>query len=261
MAGTDRTRPALTGGPAIVLVAPQLAENIGTAARAMFNFGLDDLRLVRPRDGWPSERARAVASGADPVIDRARVFESTEAAVADCHHVLATTARPRDMQKAVLTPETAAADLRRRDAAGERVAILFGPERTGLTNDDIALARAILSVPVNPAFASLNLAQSVLLIGYEWFKHTLAPAPAEPAAPRSRPAEQAELAGLFAHLERELDAAGFLHPPEKAPTMVHNLRTLLGRAELTEQEVRTLRGVVTALVKPNGRRRANPTAA
>lgn len=251
----------MTGGPAIVLVEPQLPENIGTTARAMFNFGLDDLRLVRPRKAWPNERARAAASGADPVIDRARLFDSAAAAVADCRHVLATTARTRDMQKLVLTPAEAAVDLRGRHEAGERVAILFGPERTGLTNDDVALARAILSVPVNPVFASLNLAQAVLIIAYEWFKGVDATPPAQPATPRSRPAEWVELVGLFEHLERELDAAGFLHPPEKAPTMARNIRTLLARADLTEQEVRTLRGVVTALTKPNGRRRAEPPAA
>ncbi len=261
MAGTDRTRTVVTGGPAIVLVEPQLPENIGTTARAMFNFGLDDLRLVRPREAWPNARSRAVASGADPVIDRARVFDSAAEAVADCRHVLATTARARDMQKPVLTPEDAAGDLRRRHEAGERVAILFGPERTGLTNDDVALAGAILSVPVNPAFASLNLAQAVLIIAYEWFKGVDAAPPAQPATARSRPAEWAELVGLFEHLERELDAAGFLHPPEKAPTMARNIRALLARAELTEQEVRTLRGVVTALTKPHGRRRAEPPAA
>lgn len=256
MAGTDRTRPAVTGGPAIVLVEPQLAENIGTAARAMFNFGLDDLRLVRPRDGWPSERARAVSSGADAVIDKAQVFDSVEAAIADAHHVLATTARPRGMAKPIQTPDEAGIDMRRRIAAGETVAVLFGPERTGLHSDDVALARAILSVPVNPAFASLNLAQAVLILGYEWFKGVDVAPPAAPVAEGSRPANWTELLGLFEHLERELDEGGFLHPPEKRPTMVRNLRTIFERANLTEQEVRTLRGVVTALTHPNGRKRA-----
>ncbi len=169
MAGTDRRRQRLSGGPAIILVAPQLGENIGTAARAMFNCGLTDLRLVRPRDGWPSKKAQAAASGADLVLDKAHLFETVEDAIAGLTRVYATTARDRYMVKRVLTPRAAAAEIRALMAAGEACGILFGPERTGLLNEHIALADTVLNVPLNPAFSSLNLAQAVLLVGYEWF--------------------------------------------------------------------------------------------
>lgn len=252
MAGTDQTKSDLSQGekaPAVILVQPQLGENIGTASRAMLNFGLSDLRLVSPRDGWPSERARAAASGADIVIDGARLCARTEEAVADLDYVIATTARTRDMVKPVLTPETAAAKLREVIGGGGRAGVLFGPERTGLTNDDVALADAVLMVPVNPAFASLNLAQAVLLIGYEWFKAGDATPAERIDYLQSRPANKEELLGFFEHLERELDRFGFLKPPEKRPSMVRNLRNMFQRAALTEQEVRTLRGVVAALTR------------
>ena len=238
-------KPGLS--PVIILVAPQLGENIGTAARAMANFGLDRLRIVAPRDGWPNDKARAAASGADWVIDGARVYATTAEAVADLGHVLATTARPRGMAKPVLGPEQAGPDLARRMAAGQACGILFGGERAGLDNDDVALADAILTYPVNPAFASLNLAQAVLVMAYEWQR---ASGGGGARGDWEQPADQApkaEMLGLFEHLETELDRGGFLKPPEKRPVMVRNLRTLLQRAELTSQEVRTLRGVIVSL--------------
>ncbi len=251
MAGTDRTREPRLGGPAIVLVKPQLGENIGTAARAMLNFGLTDLRLVRPRDGWPSEHAVKAASGATQVLDGARVFPSTAEAVADLHHVYATTARRRDMLKATLTPAQFAATIG--DLYPGRVGVLFGPERAGLDNDDVALCEALVEVPVNPAFASLNLAQAVLLVAYECARAgTAEPVPEVPPG-RTRPANREELIGFFEHLESELDASGFLYPVEKRPTMVRNIRNLFQRAGLMEQEVRTLRGVISALVRSRRR--------
>lgn len=233
----------------MILVEPQMGENIGTAARAMLNFGLTEMRLVAPRDGWPNDRARAVSSGADAVIDNVVVHERTEQAVADLDFVIATTARHREMLKPVLTPETAAKKLREVIAAGGKAGVLFGPERTGLTNDDVVLADATLMVPVNPAFASLNLAQAVLLIGYEWFKGA-DQTPAERMDYQgSRPATKEELLGFFGHLERELDRFGFLKPPEKRPSMIRNIRNLFQRAGMSEQEVRTFRGIVASLTR------------
>jgi tRNA/rRNA methyltransferase len=252
MAGTDQTKADLVQAapsPAVILVAPQMGENIGTAARAMLNFSLTELRLVAPRDGWPNERARAVSSGADVVIDGAALFARTEEAVADLDYVIATTARPRDMMKPVLTPQTAAAKLREVIASGGRAGVLFGPERTGLTNDDVVLADAVLMVPVNPAFASLNLAQAVLLLGYEWFKAGDATPPERMEYLATRPATKEELLGFFEHLERELDRFGFLKPVEKRPSMVRNIRNLFQRAGMTEQEVRTFRGIVASLTR------------
>ena len=256
MAGTDRTREAVLGGPAIVLVEPQMGENIGAAARAMLNFGLTDMRLVRPRDPWPNEKARAPASRADVVIDGARVYRQTTDAVAELHYVYATTARPRDMLKPALTPRAAMAAARRRVAAGESCGILFGREKSGLHNEDVAVSEAIIAVPVNPAFASLNLAQAVLILGYEWFLAGADAPDRDFPQGAGRRANHGELMGLFDHLERELDAGGFLHPPEKRPAMVRNIRNIFSRAGLMEQEVRTLRGIVRALAKP--RNRGNP---
>lgn len=238
------------GGPAFVLVRPQLGENVGSAARAMLNFGVSDLRLVNPRDPWPNERAIAVSSGAEAVTERARVFASTPEAVADLRHVYAASARSRDMEKIVLNAEEGAGRLRAHIAAGESAGVLFGPERTGLHNDEVALADAVIAIPANPGFASLNLAHSVLLIGYEWFQAgEIPPAPARLGHRRhSGKASNAEVLALFDHLERELEAAGFLYPAEKAPRMIRNLRNLFHRAGLTEQDVRTLRGVIRALV-------------
>lgn len=241
-AAPKQLRPA----PVFVLVAPQMGENIGAAARAMFNFGCADLRLVRPRDGWPNPAAAAMASGADYVIDRAEVFEDLEAALADCRYVLATTARPREMLLPVFAPEAAASAIRTRIDRGEHVAVLFGGERAGLGNEDIARADAIVSIPVNPAFASLNLAQSVLVLAYEWakadgragFASELDVAP---------PGPRADLEGLLAHLIAALEAAEYFFPEHRRPTMERNLRVALTRAGFTESELRSLRGVVKAL--------------
>jgi len=252
MAGTDRSRAGeftVGTGPAVVLIDPQLGENIGTAARAMWNFGLSDLRLVRPRDGWPNERARAASSGADVVIDAAQVFETTQEAVADLGYLIATTARNRDMLKPVFTPKRAAEALRTQIAVGTPSGLLFGPERTGLHNDDVTLADAILTVPTNPAYASINLAQSVLLVAYELFSGGDETPETRFDMAATRPANREELVGFYEHLEGALDQAGFLRPPEKRPAMVRNIRNLFQRAALTEQEVRTLRGIVAALTR------------
>ena len=253
MAGTDHSRPAASGGPAIILVEPQLGENIGTAARAMANCGLSDLRLVRPRDGWPSEKAVAAASGADAVLDQARLFPSVEAAIGDLTHVYAATARDRYMVKRELTPRAAAAEMRGFLDAGESCGVLFGPERTGLVNDHIALTDTVLTVPLNPAFSSLNLAQAVLLIGYEWFTAHTAPPPEILHTGHSRPANKAELIRFFEHFEEALDASGFLRHPDKRPSLTRNLRNLFQRAGCTEQELRTLHGVITAFMGPRKR--------
>lgn len=269
LAGTDHTREAAGGGPVIVLAEPQLGENIGAAARAMANFGLAELRLVRPRDGWPNEYAQRSAAGADRVLEEARVFEREVDALGDLSFVYATTARQRDMVKPVHTPEQAGADMRRRIGEGERVGILFGRERTGLDNDQVALCDALVMAPVNPAFASLNLAQAVLLIGYEWFKlgaHTLGDGTRQDGAvaapglkmPGTRPATKAELVGFFEHLEAELDEAGFLNPPEKRPAMVRNIRNMFQRTAMTEQDVRTLRGIVSSLTRTHKRKTSKP---
>ncbi len=238
--------------PRVILKDAQLAENIGAVARVMANFGLSDLRLVNPRDGWPQSRAWASASGADWPLDGARVFDRLEDAISDLNLVLATTARPREATLPVVTPREAAARLRAAEAEGWRAGLLFGGERAGLEADDIALCHAIVTVPVDPRFHSLNLAQAVAIAAYEW---RIARAPSVPAAfgEAAAPAEQLAVLGLYEQLEAELDAAGFFHPPEKRPSMVRNLRVALGRAQLTYQEVRTFRGVVTALSRGRGR--------
>lgn len=249
------------GAPVVVLVHPQLGENIGMAARAMLNFALTELRLVKPRDGWPSESALKASSGADLVIEGAEVYETVEEAIADLHYVVAATARERDQLKTVMTGDRAAREIRAQAAKGRKTGILFGAERSGLSNDHIALADAILMAPVNPTFASLNLSQAVLLAGYEWFK-------AGDVRPETRPgdgsyidatkATKASLQGLFEHMEAELDASGFFRPPEKKPSMVRNLRDMWNRADLMEQDVKTMRGVIKALVRFGGSRRPDP---
>ncbi|WP_174278547.1 RNA methyltransferase, partial [Sphingomonas bacterium] len=226
----------------IVLVRPQLAENIGKAARAMLNFGLTELRLVSPRDGWPNPAAGPAASGADHVLADAEVFESVAAATSDCTHVLATTVRKRGVTKPVLTPAAAAAAIR---AEPGRAAILFGPERSGLETDDVALARTIVTVPINPRFGSLNLAQAVILLAYEWSRAEALAQP--PAVALEPPAPQAELEGMIEQLDAMLVASGFYHPPDRAPTARRTLRTLLTKPGWSAQEVRTLRGVLSAL--------------
>ena len=256
MAGTNAKQPVILGGPAIILVEPQLGENIGAAARAMLNCGLSALRLVRPRDGWPNRAAWPMAAGADLVLEGAAVFPGVEEAVADLQRVYATTVRPRDMVKPVVTPRVAAGEMRAVMAAGGACGVLFGPERSGLDNDAIALADTVVTAPLNPAFGSLNLAQAVLLVGYEWLQADDARTARWSA---ELPADKERLIALFRHLEQELDAAGFFVVPEKRPGMIRSIRNMLERAHLTVQEVRTLHGIVTALSgrrlggKPRGR--------
>lgn len=245
------------GPPAVILVRPQLGENIGMCARAMMNCGLSDLRIVDPRDGWPNERANAAASGADAIIDNASIFETTEAAVADLQFVLATTARARDSAQAVYTPREAAPELHRRHQDGVLCGVIFGPESKGLANEDVMQANAIVAAPLNPTFKSLNLAQAVFCIGYEWLQAGIDETTwRETTSTReSRPATKQELIGLFEHLEQELDDCGFLRPPEKRPAMVRNIRNMLHRAEFTEQEVRTFRGMISGLTRRHLRNR------
>ena len=232
----------MSAPPVIVLVRPQLGENIGKAARAMLNFGLTELRLVAPRDGWPNPAAGPAAAGADGVLTEAQVFASVADAVADCAHVYATTVRRRGVTKPVVTPEQAA---RAMHAAPARSAILFGPERAGLETEDVALARDILTVPINPEFGSLNLAQAVILVAYEWSKHVALASP--PAVDLADPAPQQELEGMIEQLDAMLERAGFYFPPDRVPTVRRTLRTLLTKPAWSAQEVRTLRGVLSAL--------------
>jgi tRNA/rRNA methyltransferase len=253
--GPDLPEPgAADGAPAIILVEPQLAENIGMTARAMANFGLSRLRLVAPRDGWPKKGARSAASGATHILDGARLYATTREAIADLNLVLATTARERGQMKRVLLPEEALRDAHARLAAGEKVGILFGRERTGLENDDISLADAIVTFPVDPAFASVNLAQAVLLVGYEWYKIAGAAAPFA-GDRRTPPAAREMIVSFFDYLEGELEAVNF-YPEDKKPTMTRNMRDIFHRMQLTEQDIRTLRGAVRALAE--GRRLRKP---
>jgi tRNA/rRNA methyltransferase len=249
-AGTDKTRewPALRG-PAVILVEPQLGENIGAAARAMANFGLTDLRLVRPRDGWPNAQAVRSASGADRVLDAARLYDSAEAAIADCTLTLSTTAREHSQAKPVIDAPEAALRMQARLAAGETVALLFGRERTGLENHEIALADAIVTLPVNPAFSSLNLAQAVLVLAYEWFKLASGGALPFDMPVRSESAPKEQLLALFETLERELERVEFFRPPEKRHTMTVNLRNIIHRMQPTRQDVQTLHGVIMAIAE------------
>lgn len=235
--------------PAFVLVRPQMGENIGAAARAMWNFGLDRMHVVAPRDGWPNPRAVATASGAGRLLDGARHFDTTAEAVADATHVYATTARPRDLTTPVMTPEAAMADAAARTAAGQSVAVLFGPERAGLENDDIARANTIVNVPVNPDFPSLNLAQCVLLMAYEWRRATAEIVPGEMAWAGTEPATQTEVEKLSEHWENRLATAGFFFPPEKAPHMKTTLRNLWSRMPLTRADVQVLHGALRQLVR------------
>jgi len=237
--------PALP--PVVVLVGTQLGENVGTAIRAMANFGLRDLRLVEPREPWPNDRALAAASGAADVIASVTVFASLAEAIADCGAVYATTARPRGMVKPVIGPDEAAARTVAAAAGGVRTAIVFGRERIGLVNDEIALAEAILTLPVDPAFASLNLAQAVLIVGYAWRRTATQAALPFVTEVTSRPANKAEMIGLFEHVERALEPTGYFRSPDKRASMVRNLRGIFQKAPFTEQEVRTLRGVFSAL--------------
>ncbi len=270
-------RAAQTGAPPVrdestpvfILVRPQLVDNIGMVARAMANFGLEHLRLVDPRDGWPNEKARIAASGANFIIDGADAYPSLEDGLAGLNWVAATTARQRDLAKPVLTPEQAVQEIRARLAQGQRCGIIFGPERNGLETGEIANADAAIMAPVNPNFASLNLAQAVLLLSYEWMKqsgsgtlgrvttyeHALEPGL---RLRGSQPANKDELVAFFAHLERELDGSGFFTAPNKRPSVVHNLRSMFVRMGATEQEIRTLRGIIKALAHSRGQRRKLP---
>jgi len=249
--------------PAVILMEPQLADNVGMVARAMANFALAELRLIAPRDGWPNERARIAASGATFVVDEATAHDDMKSAIADLNFVVATTARQRDLAKPVLTPEQAVTEIARRIGEGERCGILFGRERNGLETSEVAVADAIVMVPVDPKFASLNLAQSVLVLAYEWMKQTgggtlgrvtTYETPVAPGLNRRgfAAADKAQLLGFFEHLESELDRMGFFGSDAKRPVMIQNLRTMFTRLGATEQEVRTLRGIVKALVHGKG---------
>lgn len=235
--------------PVFVLVRSQMGENIGGAARAMWNFGLDRMRLVDPRDGWPNQKAVAMASGAGRLLDEAGVFPTTAEAVGDCDYVFATTARARGLTKPVVTPERAMEVARERIAAGEKVAVLFGPERAGLENDDIARANAIINVPVNPEFASLNLAQCVLLTAYEWRRQGVEVAAERVELAGTDWASQVEMEKLATHYEERLDAAGFFFPETKAEGMKLNLRNLWSRMPLTRADVQMLHGVMRQMVR------------
>ncbi len=234
--------------PAFILIRPQMGENIGAAARAMWNFGLDRMRITAPRDGWPNQKAVVMASGAGRLLDEAQLFDGTDAAIADCTYVYATTARDRDLTKPVLTPEAAMIEARDRIAAGQQVAVLFGPERAGLENDDIVRANAIISVPVNPEFASLNLGQCVLLTAYEYQRAT-AQVEHETVSHVGEWASQGEMAALASHYEERLDDAGFFFPEHKGPSMKANLRNLWSRMPLTRADVQMLHGILRQMVR------------
>src|SRR6202453_4391290 len=248
--GTDRTKSGVDlAGPIVILVEPQLGENIGMAARAMGNFGLTRLRIVNPRDGWPNVHARRAASGADHILDHVELFETVEQAVADCTLLFATTARAHDQAKPVVAPEAAATEMTAAIAGGATVGILFGRERYGLQNEEVALANRIMTFPVNPGFASLNLAQAVLLVGYEWFKLGTSGALPFAMTERSERASQHQMQAFFDNLVRELDKVEFLRPAEKRETMLVNLRNIFSRMEPTKQDMHTLHGVVMAIAE------------
>ena len=241
-------RRKVTDKPVIVLVRPQLGENIGKAARAMLNFGLTEMRLVEPRDGWPNPSAGPAASGADSVLADAKVYATTAEAVADCAHVYATTVRKRGVSKPVVTPEAAAREIHTQVG---RSAILFGPERSGLETSDVALARAILTVPINPEFGSLNLAQAVILVAYEWSKGEALVSPTEEEL--LPPAPQADLEGLIDHFTRLLEPKGYFLPVTRDEATRTTLRTMLTKPGWNHLEVRTLRGVLSALERTEDR--------
>jgi len=266
---TQAVRPGDGATPAIILMEPQLPDNIGMVARAMANFTLDTLRLIAPRDGWPNEKARIAASGANYVVDDAVSFPSLETAIGDLNWVCATTARQRDLRKPVLTPEAAVAEMRLRIGEGQRCGVLFGRERNGLETSEVANADAIVMIPVNNRFASLNLAQAVLVLGYEWMRTspdaslgrvTQNETPLMPGLNLGddRLATKEELIGLFEHIEEELDRLGFFNPAHRRATVSRNLRTMLTRMGATEQEIRTFRGIVATLAKGKGHGRKAP---
>jgi tRNA/rRNA methyltransferase len=237
--------------PVIVLVEPQLAENIGMTARAMANFGLSELRLVAPRNGWPKKGAHSAASGATHILEQAALFASAKEAIADLNFVFATTARNRGQMKRVFAPDAAMLEAEGRGAEGQRVGVLFGRERTGLTNDEVSLADAIVTFPVDPRFSSLNLAQAVLLVAYEWHKRASGAALPFSGEMHSPPAPRDMVTSFFDYIEGELDGVGY-YPEAKRSGMVRNMRDMFHRIGLTEQDVRSLRGAIRALVE--GRR-------
>lgn len=247
MAGTNSKAELLTGGPVIILVEPQLGENIGTAARAMANFGLSEMRIVNPRDGWPNEKAKSASAKADHVIDNAKVFATLEDALIGLNLVFATTARSRDMFLPVRGPEEAMQKAKVHLDADQKCGILFGRERTGLKNEEVALADEIVTFPVNPAFASLNIAQAVLLMSYEWMRASTETSRLQFTAPEDPPASKEDLIGLFTHLEGALESSNFFRPPEKKDHMVSSLRALLQKGGYSHRDVTILRGVVGAL--------------
>jgi len=250
MSGTDKTKAGLDlAGPIVILVEPQLGENIGMAARAMGNFALDRLRIVNPRDGWPNVAAQRAAAGADHILAGVELFDTVEQAVADCALLFATTARAHDQAKPVVGPDVAAAEMVEEIKRGGTVGILFGRERWGLTNEEVGLSNRIITFPVNPGFASLNLAQAVLLIGYEWFKLSTAGELPFAMPERSEPASQHQIQAFFDNLVRELDKVEFLRPAEKRDTMLVNLRNIFTRMEPTKQDMHTLHGVVMAIAE------------
>ena len=240
--------------PCVILVRPQLGENIGAAARAMLNFGLSELRLVAPRDGWPNPAAEAMAAGAVEVLENAKVYPDTAAAVADLNFVLAATARRRELEIPVTGTGRIGAELRALQAQGQATGVLFGPEKAGLTNDDVVLADHILTYPINPAFQSLNLAQAVGVFSFLWGASAGIEVPPIFKTRDEIPAKRSDLVRMFEHLEDELDKAGFFHPSEKKALMSRHIRAPFTRAKMREQEVRTFRGVIKALAKGRGKR-------
>jgi tRNA/rRNA methyltransferase len=235
--------------PVIVLVRPQLGQNIGKAARAMLNFGLTEMRLVAPRDGWPNPDAGPAASGADVVLEKAQLFDTVAEAIADCSHVFASTVRRRDLVMPVLGPAEMAEQIA---SSAERSAILFGPERSGLETEDVALANAIVTVPINPEFGSLNLAQAVILLAYEWSRRSELAQP--PAKELEAPAPHGEVEGLIGHLEQELDAKGYFHPPSRMQATKNTIRTIFTKTGWSSREVKAVRGIIRALVDPARKR-------
>jgi tRNA/rRNA methyltransferase len=249
MGRASKGRATAETTPVVIMVRPQLGENIGMAARAMLNCGLSRLRLVAPRDGWPNERAVRAASGADVVLEQAELFDTVAEAVADLEHVVATTARNRELNQRILTARHAASEIRGWVGQGRAVGILFGPERTGLENDDMVHADTALSIPLNPQFSSLNVAQAVLLVAYEWAASGDTTPVERMADHATRPATKEEMQNLFEHLERALDQSGFLRNKDMRPSTVLNLRAFLQRAQMTEQETRAFHGVIKFLSK------------
>lgn len=258
--GTDSTKPWIAGGPVVILVEPQLGENIGSAARAMGNFGLARLRIVNPREGWPNDKARIFSAGADRILEAAELFPDLRSALTGVKYAFAATARERGMAKPVLGADGAAQETCQHLSAGEDVALVFGRERTGLYTEEVSLCDAIVTLPVNPAFASLNLATCVAVVGYEWFKAASAGALPFAAPDKSPLADKQDLFAFFDHLESALDEAGFFRSPEKRPSTTRNIRNIFHRLGLTRQDLATLHGAVTSLVEGREGREARKVA-